>query len=80
MNEPHAVLLYQSATFNKKSRKHNSSGGGYVCSPRYCNEISFRLLYLVNDSLECVRVVDCEVSEDLAVDLDTSLVKEPHEL
>ena len=43
-------------------------------------KLVFRLLYLVNDSLECVRVVDSEVGEDLAVDLDTSFVEESHEL
>ena len=45
---------------------------------RYCNEISF-LLYLVNDGLESLWVVDSEVSEDLAVDLDSSLVEKTHE-
>lgn len=38
------------------------------------------LLYLVNDGLECFRVVDSEVSENLAVNLDTCLVKQSHKL
>ena len=38
------------------------------------------LLYLVNDSLERSRVVHGEVSENLAVNLDTSLVKSTHKL
>ena len=33
----------------------------------------FRLLYLSYDSLESLRIVEGEVSEHLAVDLDTSL-------
>ena len=40
----------------------------------------FYLLHLVNDSLECIGIVNSEVSEDLAVDLDTSLVKSAHQL
>ena len=38
------------------------------------------LLYLVNDSLECFRVVYCEVSEHLAVNLYASLVEQSHKL
>ena len=38
------------------------------------------LLYLSNDSLERSGVVYCEVSEDLTVDFDTSLVERAHEL
>ena len=40
----------------------------------------YLLLYLVNDSLECFGVVDSEVSENLAVNLDTCLVKQTHKL
>ena len=36
------------------------------------------LLYFVNDSLESLWIVDSEVSEHLAVDLDTSLVEHTH--
>ena len=38
------------------------------------------LLYLLNDSLESVRIVDSEVSKDLAVDLNTILVECAHKL
>ena len=38
------------------------------------------LLYLSNDSLERSGVVYCEVSEDLTIDFDTSLVERAHEL
>ena len=38
------------------------------------------LLYLVNNSLESLWVVNSEVSEDLTVDLDTCLVKSTHQL
>ena len=40
--------------------------------------IILRLLYLSYDSLESLRIVNSEVSEDLAVDLDTSLVECTH--
>lgn len=39
-----------------------------------------RLLYLSNDSLERFGVVHREVSEDLTIDFDTSLVERAHEL
>lgn len=38
------------------------------------------VLYLVYDSLESLGVVDCEVSEDFAVDFDTCFVNQAHEL
>ena len=38
------------------------------------------LLHLCNDSLESLRVVYSEVSENLTVNLDTSLVKSTHQL
>ncbi len=38
------------------------------------------VLYLVYDSLESLGVVDSEVCEDFAVDLDTSFVDQAHEL
>ncbi len=47
-----------------------------VCSESATNF----LLYLVNDGLESLWVVDSEVSEHLAVDLDTCLVEQTHEL
>ena len=37
------------------------------------------LLHLLNDGLESLRVVDSEVSEHLAVNLDTCLVQSAHE-
>ena len=39
-----------------------------------------RLLNLVNDSLESLRVVYSEVSENLTVNLDTCLVQSTHQL
>ena len=42
----------------------------------YCAD----LLYLSNDSFERSRIVYCEVSEDLTIDFDTSLVERAHEL
>ncbi len=38
------------------------------------------VLYLLNDCLESGGVVEGEVGEDLAVDFDTALVDETHEL
>ena len=38
------------------------------------------LLNLLDDSLECLRVVHSQVSEDLAVNFNTSLVDGSHEL
>ena len=40
----------------------------------------FSLLHLVNDGLESLRIVDSEVSENLAVDLDACLVESTHQL
>ena len=42
--------------------------------------VSPALLHLVHDGLESLGVVDGEVSEHLAVNLDTSLVQSTHEL
>ena len=38
------------------------------------------LLYLLNDSLECLCVVYCEVSKSLTVDFDACLVESAHKL
>ena len=38
------------------------------------------LLYLLDDSLESICIVDCEVSKNLAVNLDAILVESTHEL
>ena len=81
MNEVVGVLLYCGWSFclKKKSQTHQSMKDVSVTTG-IVMKLVFRLLYLVNDSLECVRVVDSEVGEDLAVDLDTSFVEESHEL
>ena len=71
-------ILHQSLLLIKKAA--NTTVVCCVCDGRYCNEISCFLLYLVNDSLECFRVVDSKVSEDLTIDFDACLVKETHEL
>jgi len=41
--------------------------------------IAFDLLNLSNDSLESLRVVYCEVCENLAVNLDAGLVQSTHQ-
>ena len=38
------------------------------------------LFHLINDSLESLGIIHGEVSENLTVDLDTSLVKSTHQL
>ena len=40
----------------------------------------FCLLHFVNDGFESLRVVDSEVGEHLAVDLDTGLGESTHQL
>ena len=42
--------------------------------------LEVRLLHLCYDSLESFGVIDCEVCQNLAVDFDSSLVEESHEL
>lgn len=49
------------------------------CRPKLGDRTMF-LLYLLNDGLESVRVVDCEVSKNLTVDFNTILVESAHEL
>ena len=52
------------------------------------HEVTFRVflvvysgvLNLFNNSLECGGIVQCKVGEDFAVDFDTCLVDEAHEL
>ena len=46
----------------------------------FLNRCKKELLYLGNDSLECFGVIHGQVSENLAVDLDTSLVQKTHQL
>ena len=45
-----------------------------------CMAKALALLYSINDSLESLRVVDSEVSQHLAVNLNTILVERTHEL
>ncbi len=59
------------------------SGPLYSESLVYCVLIRggvLRVFHLFNDSLESCGIVEGEVGEDLAVDLDTALVDEAHEL
>ena len=42
------------------------------------NEKLLSVLHFVNDSLECFRMIHTEVSENLAVDVDTVSVKKTH--
>ena len=42
--------------------------------------VNLELLYFGNNCLESIGVVDCEVSEHLAVDFDASLVQQTHQL
>ena len=37
------------------------------------------LLYLVNDGLESLGIVDCEIGENLTVNLDAGLVQRTHQ-
>ena len=46
----------------------------------FLNRCKKELLYLGNDCLECFGVIHGQVSENLAVDLDTSLVQKTHQL
>ena len=46
----------------------------------FLNRCKKELLYLGNDSLECFGVIHGQVSENLTVDLDTSLVQKTHQL
>lgn len=41
--------------------------------------IKINLLYLINDSLESLRVVNSEVSKHLTVDFNSSLVQSTHQ-
>ena len=43
------------------------------------SELYELLLYLIYDSLECLGIVYCEVSEDLTVDFDSFLVQQTDE-
>ena len=46
----------------------------------FLNRCKKELLYLGNDSLECFGVIHGQVSEDFAVNFDTSLVEATHQL
>ena len=65
----------QSSVFFNLEAKHSPIG-------KIPEEMSLAsdLLHLSNDSLESLWVVNSEVSENLAVDLDTCLVKSTHQL
>ena len=73
------MFFFFSATINQKkaailvncSSKHDIYGN-------YDYPKCF-LPYLLDDGLESLRVVDCEVSKNLAVDFDASLVQGTHE-
>ena len=62
--------------YNKPKRKKDCSGE----EQSFLNRCKKELLYLGNDSLECFGVIHGQVSENLAVDLDTSLVQKTHQL
>jgi hypothetical protein len=62
--------------YNKPKRKKDCSSE----EQSFLNRCKKELLYLGNDSLECFGVIHGQVSENLAVDLDTSLVQKTHQL
>lgn len=43
-------------------------------------DVSLCVLHLVNNSLECGRIVESQVGKHFAVDFDAGLVDEPHQL
>ena len=65
----------QSSVFSNLEAKHSP----YRENPEE-KSLASDLLHLCNDSLESLWVVNSEVSENLTVDLDTSLVKSTHQL
>ena len=51
-----------------------------VCYKEPGNDVPCSLLHLSYDGLECLGVIDSEVSKNLAVDLDATLVQQTHQL
>ena len=66
----------------RKSPAEIASGRGFITNGREENHFLYPmfLLYLLDDSLESICIVDCEVSKNLAVNLDAILVESTHEL
>ena len=54
---------------------HDCRKEGGMKSPR-----SVSLLHLCHDGLESLGVINCEVSKNLAVDFNTTLVQQTHQL
>ena len=63
----------------KAKYKRSKKGCAFVQHSLILSSEANDLLHLVYDCLECLGIVYCEVSEDLAVNLDTSLVESAHE-
>lgn len=51
-----------------------------VCYKEPGDDVPCSLLHLSYDGLECLGVIDSEVSKNLAVDLDATLVQQTHQL
>ena len=72
----------------KKGRKREKKKGAQpddrlcssVCYKEPGNDVPCSLLHLSYDGLECLGVIDSEVSKNLAVDLDATLVQQTHQL
>ena len=63
----------------KQSPTASLAGSRGACVLRLEERGLSALLYLSDDSFEGFRMIDCEVSEDLAVDLDTLSVESTHQ-
>lgn len=63
----------QSSLYNIKKNRNLSSK-----RLRLIYKIRLHLIYFLNDSLESLRIVYSEVSKNLTVNLDTSLVQSTH--
>ena len=64
----------------KAKYKRSKIGCAFVQHSLILSSEANDLLHLVYDCLECLGIVYCEVSEDLAVNLDTCLVESSHQL
>lgn len=72
----------------RKGRKREKKKGAQpddrlcssVCYKEPGNDVPCSLLHLSYDGLECLGVIDSEVSKNLAVDLDATLVQQTHQL
>ena len=66
--------MQQNRPFSEENRRY------FWRLPSFSRLPSMRSLDFVNDSLESLRVIHAEVSEDLAVDVDAVGMEQAHEL